>query len=59
MITELWFRIKRFRATVDYLSTSVMPEEVIEDEKKLFDRPMSRIATAVEYELRVPGQGAR
>ncbi|MGB8362904.1 MAG: EthD domain-containing protein [Rhizomicrobium sp.] len=60
VITELWFEDEAvFRATVDYLSTSVMPEEVIEDEKKLFDRPMSRIATAVEYESRLPGQGAR
>lgn len=51
VITELWFEDEAvFRGTVEYLSTSVMPDDVVEDEYRLFDRAQSRIATAVEYE---------
>jgi hypothetical protein len=54
VVTELWFEDEAvFRATVTYLSTSVMPEDVVEDEKKLFDRAKSRIATVVECESRL------
>jgi hypothetical protein len=54
VITELWFEDEAvFRATVHYLSTSIMPEEVIEDEKNLFDRAKSRIATVIECESRL------
>jgi hypothetical protein len=57
VITELWFEDETvFQATVRYLSTSVMPEEVVEDEKNLFDRAKSRIATAVELESQLSGQ---
>jgi hypothetical protein len=51
VITELWFDDEeKFRGTVHYLSTSVMPSEIVEDEKRLFDRPTMRIATIVERE---------
>jgi hypothetical protein len=51
VITELWFDDEpTFQATVKYLSSSVMPDEVVEDEKKLFDRSRTRMATAVECE---------
>lgn len=51
VITELWFEKESiFRATVDYLTTSAMPDEVVEDEKRLFDRTKTRIATVVEFE---------
>lgn len=51
VITELWFEDEAvFRATVQYLSTSIMPDEVVEDEKQLFDRPKLRMATVVERE---------
>jgi uncharacterized protein (TIGR02118 family) len=51
VITELWFDDEaRFRGTVKYLSTSVMPDEIVEDEKQLFDRPTMRVATIVERE---------
>jgi hypothetical protein len=54
VITELWFEDEAvFRSTVHYLSTSIMPAEVIEDEKNLFDRAKSRIATAIECESRL------
>ncbi len=51
VITELWFEDENvFRGTVKYLSTAIMPSEVIEDEKRLFDRPSIRMATVVECE---------
>jgi hypothetical protein len=49
VITELWFDDETtFRNTVSYLSTSKMPEAVVEDEKRLFDRSKTRMATVVE-----------
>jgi uncharacterized protein (TIGR02118 family) len=51
VLTELWFDDEaKFRATLHYLTTSVMPDEIVEDEKRLFDRPTMRIATVVERE---------
>jgi uncharacterized protein (TIGR02118 family) len=51
VITELWFDDEAvFRGTVKYLSTSLMPPEVIEDEKRLFDREKTRMATVEEHE---------
>ena len=51
VITELWFEDEAtFRGTVHYLSTAIMPDEVVEDEKRLFDRPKLRLATVVECE---------
>jgi uncharacterized protein (TIGR02118 family) len=51
VITELWFDDEaKFQGTVKYLSTSVMPDEIVADEKQLFDRPTMRIATIVERE---------
>ena len=51
VITELWFDDEAvFRGTLDYITTSLMPAEIIEDEKQLFDRSSFRIATVVERE---------
>jgi EthD domain len=51
VITELWFKDEAiFRGTVQYLATSIMPDEVVEDEKQLFDRAKTRMATIVECE---------
>lgn len=51
VITELWFDDAAiFRGTVQYLTTSIMPDEVVEDEKRLFDRAKMRMATVVECE---------
>lgn len=57
VITELWFDDETvFRGAVKYLSTSLMPVEVIEDEKNLFDRSKSRMATVIEEcETPLPG----
>lgn len=53
VITELWFDDEKlFRGTVRYLATAVMPDEVIEDEKILFDRDRMRMATEIEYVTR-------
>ena len=51
VITELWFEDEAvFRATAKFMSTRSMPKEVVEDEKNLFDRGKTRIATVVEHE---------
>lgn len=51
VITELWFDDEAvYRATLGYITTALMPDEIIEDEKNLFDRTQFRIATVVERE---------
>ena len=56
VITELWFEDEAvFRGTVKYLATSMMPDEVVEDEKRLFDRAKLRMATVVECESDLHG----
>lgn len=56
VITELWFEDEgAFRGTVAYLSTSLMPDEVVEDERRLFDRPKLRMATVTEHESVLSG----
>ena len=51
VVTELWFDDESiYKGTLKYLTTTIMPEEIIEDEKKLFDRSSFRIATVVECE---------
>jgi uncharacterized protein (TIGR02118 family) len=51
VLTELWFDDEAtFKATLKYITTTIMPAEVIEDEKNLFDRTSLRIATVVECE---------
>lgn len=39
-----------FKGTLGYITTSIMPDEVIADERHLFDRGSFRIATVVERE---------
>jgi uncharacterized protein (TIGR02118 family) len=51
VITELWFEDEAtYRGTVEYLSTAVMPDEVVADERNLFDRTSIRMATIIERE---------
>ena len=51
VITELWVEDEAtFRSLVQYITSTIMPDEVIEDEKKLFDRTSFRLATVVECE---------
>jgi hypothetical protein len=51
VVTELWFKDEAvFRGTVQYLATSIMPDEVVEDEARLFDRTKTRMATVIEFE---------
>lgn len=50
-VTELWFEDEAtFRATLEAMATRPMPAAIVEDEKKLFDRARTRIATVVERE---------
>ncbi|HUD27657.1 MAG TPA: EthD domain-containing protein [Novosphingobium sp.] len=49
VITELWFEDEKvYRATLAYITTSLMPDEIVADEANLFDRASFRIATVVE-----------
>lgn len=51
VISELWFDDEEaWQGTVSYLTTTVMSDEVVNDEMNLFDRPTMRIATVVECE---------
>ena len=51
VITEMWFEDEAvFNGTLEYLTTTIMPDEIIEDEKKFFDRSSFRIATLIECE---------
>ena len=51
VITELWCKDEAaFNTLLAYLTTSLMPDFIIEDEKNLFDRSSFRIATVVECE---------
>jgi uncharacterized protein (TIGR02118 family) len=51
VITELWFDDKAsFEGTVQYITTTIMPDDIVEDEKNLFDRTSFRIATVTEFE---------
>jgi uncharacterized protein (TIGR02118 family) len=50
-ITELWFDDEAvFKGTLGYITTTIMPDIVVADEKNLFDRASFRIATVVEHE---------
>jgi uncharacterized protein (TIGR02118 family) len=58
VITELWFDDEAaFKGTLGYITTSVMPDEIIEDEKKFFDRSSFRIATVTECETDLDALG--
>jgi uncharacterized protein (TIGR02118 family) len=55
VITEMWFENEdNFKQTLGYITTTVMPDEVVQDELKFFHRPTMRIATAVECETPMP-----
>ena len=51
VLTELWFEEEAvFNGVLQYITTTVMPDEIVEDEKQLFDRASFKIATVVEYD---------
>lgn len=51
VITELWFDDKSvFEGTLKYMTTQLMPEEIVADEDNLFDRSSFRLATVTEAE---------
>ena len=51
VVTELGFEDEGvFKATVEYLSTTVMAPEVVADEENLFHRPTMRMALVTECE---------
>ena len=49
VITEMWFDNEAgWQGTLDYITTTVMPDNVVEDEANFFHRPTMRISTVVE-----------
>jgi len=49
VVTELWFEDRSvFERVAALLSSGVMHPDVVEDEKRLFDRPKMRYAAVVE-----------
>ena len=51
VITELWFEDKAlFDGTLKYITTTIMPDDIVADEKNFFDRSSFRIATVTECE---------
>lgn len=51
VITEMWFDDEETcKGTLHYITTTVMPDEIVEDEARFFHRPTMRIATVVECE---------
>ncbi len=60
VVTELWFEDEAtWRGTVKYIETTVMPDEIVQDELKLFDRATMRMATVVECETDMAAVRAR
>jgi hypothetical protein len=59
VITELWCKDEAsFNGLLSYLTSSVMPDFIVADEKNLFDRSSFRIATVVECETDLAAVGA-
>lgn len=51
VITELWFdRKEAVDGIIAMLRHGRLPDEVIEDEKRVFDRPKTRYVYAIEFE---------
>jgi hypothetical protein len=58
VVTEMWFdNEENFKGTLGYVTTTVMPDMVVEDEAKFFHRPTMRIATVVECETTMSPEG--
>lgn len=54
VISEMWFDDEtNFKGTLDYITTNVMPDDVVQDEEKFFHRPTMRIATVTERETTI------
>lgn len=51
VITETWFDDKAtFDMVVKFAARGVLPQDVVEDEERLFDRTASRFMTVTEHE---------
>jgi len=54
VITEVWFDDKViYEQVLRATATAELPDEVIADEERLFDRPKSRVASIVEFESKL------
>lgn len=51
VITELWFEDKAiFDNVVKFAARGVLPDDILVDEERVFDRPKTRYATVIEAE---------
>jgi uncharacterized protein (TIGR02118 family) len=58
VVTEMWFDNEEgYRGTLDYITTTVMPDQVVQDELNFFHRPTMRIATVVECDSVMSPEG--
>ncbi|MET0240841.1 MAG: EthD domain-containing protein [Sphingobium sp.] len=58
VVTELWFHDKAaYEGALHYAGRGILPQDVIEDEEKLFDRPKARFTTIVERETDLVAAG--
>jgi hypothetical protein len=58
VVTEMWFDNEEgWKGTLDYITTTVMPDEVVQDELNFFHRPTMRIATVVECDSVMSPEG--
>ncbi len=56
VITEIWMEDEAaYRGTLKFLAKGPLPQDVIEDEEKIFDRPKNRVAgVETETETALP-----
>lgn len=58
VVTEMWFdNEEAYQGTLGYITTTVMPDEVVQDELNFFHRPTMRIATVVECDSVMSPEG--
>jgi len=58
VVTEMWFdNEEAYKGTLGYITTTVMPDNVVQDELNFFHRPTMRIATVVECDSVMSPEG--
>jgi hypothetical protein len=55
VVTELWYDDKAtFEKVLEFAGRGVLPDDVVADEERLFDRTKSRFSSVVECETTLP-----
>ncbi len=51
VVTEVWFDDREaYEGMLKYAARGILPDEIIADEEKLFDRSQTRFCTVLEYD---------